>query len=323
MKLSGIPFASKLTLTNDSNVPIIDADGVNNFMISGLWLDGNEANNTITAHIGLINIDNCDNVTVEKCFVSESDAAGIVATDSDVLAILDNTCIENNDDGIEVFTGCDGVIISHNRLIDNSPGNEPTPSGCLKIRNNNTGVIISSNTIMTQYPRAVIFFTSNGGTPNSTGNSLTGNTIVNTNVTGFGIYLFGGGTGSDLRHWNITGNSITASQGTGVFFSTWVRDILLSGNIIVAFAGIDVDNATREKINIVGNTFVAYPGSGGDIGIKWKGIANGVTMTLNTISGFDTMGIQLANVCVPTNCSIICNTVTGNPTMILTMVQPT
>ncbi len=308
--LSGT-WASKLTLAAGSDVPIIDGSAVDGFTIYGLYLDGNTANNTLSAHEGIIHLDNCDKATVARCYVTGSDATGILVTDSDGLEISFCYIIENGDDGIELFDSCDDAVISGNRLIDNSTDDLPQPSGNLKIRNNCSGISITGNTIRTQYKNNVVFFTSTSATPNSGANSFTVNTVVTTTAGGYGINLKGSATGSDVRFWNISVNGITAADGTGIMINTWVRDTVISGNSIIAKVGTGSAASTFERVSLVGNVFTAYPGSTAGGGTRWFGTGNNIMIANNLFHGFQYSAVHLAGNFAPTNCAIIGNTATG------------
>lgn len=309
-------WASKLTSPASSDDSIITGTSVDGFVIRGLYLEGTTASNTLAAHIGLIHLNNCDNATIEGCYVVGSDGAGIAATESDWLEISGCTCIENADDGIEVFTGCADFKIIGNTLIDNSPDGTPNPSGNLKIRNDCPAGIITGNTCRTQYLNNVILFTSSSSDAMSLPSAFTGNTVINTHVdgshlTGPGISLYGPDSDDTVRFWVITGNSISSADYYGIRFASWVEDCVISGNHITAYYGAGSLDTTCENISIIGNFFMQYPGSGGPYGIHLRGTNNNLMIANNIFADAATNGIKLTTTFVGTNCSIICNTFTG------------
>ena len=316
-------WASKLTSPAGSDDSIITGTSVDGFVIRGLYLEGTTASNTLAAHIGLVRLNNCDNATVEGCYVTGSDAGGIVATESDKLKLFFNTITENADDGIELFDGCDNGTVTGNVVFDNSPDGNPSPSGNFKVRNNCFGLSVTGNSFSTQYVNNVIFFTSGSADPAASANGYTGNDTSTVHATGHAMQIQGTATGDDVRFWNIAGNPISSLGGSGIQLQSWVRGITISGNTVIAKVGLNCGNSTFEKINLTGNTFLVYPGSGGTIGMVCNGTWNSSKISNNLFDGYATTGLLLAANNILTNCSITGNTVTGGTalTRILTLYR--
>jgi parallel beta-helix repeat protein len=250
VNLIGILNASTIKLKASSGTHLITGNSANNFVITGLTLDGNKTQQGFATGLDNINLTNCSQVRIEKC-ISENSffGHGIQLIGGSDNIIEDNTFQNNGANGI-IFTQSTNLCIKDNH-VQNNDVRGIADYGV--VTNSNLYITIEGNTINNNAWDGISFERDETTfVPRSSYVTITNNRVRNNGI--YGIIC-------RCEHVNIVNNQVfsngSASDHQGIIVQA--QFAVVDSNIVRGNAGVGIDLGNCYMV-VVSNNFVTYNG---------------------------------------------------------------
>lgn len=285
---------------NATQSSMIKCDSINNFIISGVKLDGNKANQTVIGH-GIYVVDTTDSANFTFSFIENNNLIdhnghGILIERSSSIRIIGNTAANNTYNGITVqdpqqpvpsSATSKHIIVSENETSNCAVGIQilgttagSTALGEILSQSNyvNGFFVVNNNSC---HDNALIGLCCQG-----TGFSVTGNVLErNGNGTSYGGALFNCGYSS------FTGNTVVNNYYYGVdagfaCFSEISGNVIYSNGKVIGQA-IGLNLGATNCVAVIGNKI---GDNGGTSGGSYQILASGIDGSLAAwapFTGFD------------------------------------
>lgn len=339
VNLVGIPNASIIKLKASSVTHLILGNAANDFVITGLTIDGNKAQQGFATGLDNINLTNCSQVRIEKCISQNSYFGHGVQFIGGSNNIIDNNTLQNNGSNGVVFTQSTTLRITNNRIQNNGVRGIADYG---VIMNSNMYITIEGNTIINNIESGIILSMDNTTLQPRTSHVWINKNMIRSNGQ-YGILcqseysnivnnkIISNGTANghqgiivQAQYSVIEGNLVTGNAGTGIDLGN-CADVVLSNNLVYSNGchGIEVsssDNVTVTGNVVMNNNAINYSvASAGGILVygstdypHWTGTSTNVTVTGNrvTAGAYQNYGIYIDSVAV--NVTVIGNPLSGS-----------